>query len=174
MGGKWTSFRAFSEEVTDKTLGALRRTRKSSTRNLAIGGGRDYPVNQQAYESWLTMVTAQSSLTRKRAGELFIRYGTRAKEFANYISQGDDSPLKNLPGYTRREIEFIVNSEKVVHLDDLLLRRSMLAKLGQITAENLEEVAEIIAAALNWGDEGRENELNRAGRILAEKHGVRL
>ncbi|MCE7861388.1 MAG: glycerol-3-phosphate dehydrogenase/oxidase, partial [Chloroflexi bacterium CFX2] len=43
VGGKWTSFRAFSEEVTDKSLQFLGIKRNKSTRDLPIGGGRGYP-----------------------------------------------------------------------------------------------------------------------------------
>ena len=42
-----------------------------------------------------------------------------------------DASLQSLPSYSRREIAFLAQCEKVVHLDDLLLRRSMLAMLGR-------------------------------------------
>ena len=42
VGGKWTSFRAFSEQVTDKALGYLGLKRQKDTRTLPIGGGRGF------------------------------------------------------------------------------------------------------------------------------------
>src|SRR5512147_2738142 len=46
VGGKWTSFRAFSEQVTDKVLAYLELPRQKDTRSLAIGGGRGYPRDE--------------------------------------------------------------------------------------------------------------------------------
>ena len=38
VGGTWTTFRGFAEEVADAVLGGLGRTRQLSTRNEAVGG----------------------------------------------------------------------------------------------------------------------------------------
>jgi glycerol-3-phosphate dehydrogenase len=40
VGGKWTTFRGFAEEVADTILSRLGRSRKVSTQKLPIGGGR--------------------------------------------------------------------------------------------------------------------------------------
>ena len=58
-------------------------------------------------------------------------------------------PLKSLPSYSRREIGFIAQYEKVLHLDDFLMRRSMLAMLGRLTREAVNEVADALAS-LDW------------------------
>lgn len=174
VGGKWTSFRAFSEEVTDKTLSALILARKTSTRNLKIGGGRNYPLNQPACEAWIDSTAHQTNLAHQRISELFERYGTRAKEVAEYIAQGTDVPLQFLPTYSQREIEFIVKTEEVIHLDDFLLRRSMLAKLGRLSLVAINEVANIISTTLNWSADRRDEEIDRSCQVLTEYHGVAL
>ena len=52
-----------------------------------------------------------------------MRYGTRASEFALFASgQIADNPLHSLPDYSQAEITFILRNEKIVHLDDFLLR----------------------------------------------------
>ena len=48
VGGKWTSWRAFSEQVTDRCLGLLERKRSIDTRRVAIGGGREYPPDAES------------------------------------------------------------------------------------------------------------------------------
>jgi len=85
-----------------------------------------------------------------------------------------DVPLNFLLGYSQREIEFIAKEEKVIHLDDFFLRRSMLAKLGQITNDNLDEISEIINNALDWSDEKRNQEIHRTRTLLKGNHGVVL
>lgn len=174
VGGKWTSFRAFSEQVTDKTLEALSLTRKMNTCDLAIGGGRNYPRSQADTETWINTTTHETNLTSEKVKELFDRYGTRAKDVAEYISQGTDEPLNFLTGYSRREIEFIVNGEKVIHMDDFLLRRSMLAKLGRLSTDNLNEIAHIIANTLNWTPAQRDQEIERALQMLEGMHGITI
>ena len=51
VGGKWTSFRAFSEQVTDRVLSFLAEERLQDTRSMAIGGGKDYPRSREAQKS---------------------------------------------------------------------------------------------------------------------------
>jgi len=174
VGGKWTSFRAFSEQVADKTLEFLNLSRKMDTRDLAIGGGRDYPKNSTDQGKLIENLANQTRLSSERISELFERYGTRVKQIASYISQGTDGPLNFLPGYSKREIAFIAQQEKVIHLDDFLLRRSMLAKLGLVTHTNLDEIAIIIGDHLSWSDEKRKLEIQRTRMLLKENHGVVL
>ena len=174
VGGKWTSFRAFSEEVTNKTLNALNLTRKMDTHQLGIGGGRDYPKSQQAQQAWIEALSQKTSLPPARVTELFERYGTKAEQIAAYITKGTDLPMHFLPGYSQREIEFIAKGEKVVHLDDFLLRRSMLAKLGQLSHANIDELSKVIRAGLDWDAEQADTEIKRVYTILRENHGINL
>ncbi|MBT3189725.1 MAG: glycerol-3-phosphate dehydrogenase/oxidase [Anaerolineae bacterium] len=174
VGGKWTSFRAFSEEVADKSLELLNLSRKVSTRDLAIGGGRDYPKTVVAQEKWRGTLANKTKIPAERIYELFERYGTRSQPIAEYISQGIDTLIKSLPGYSQREIEFIVQKEKVIHLDDFFIRRSMVAKLGQLSSSNLDEIANIIGNYLKWSDIQRNQEIQRTHQVLVEMHGIVL
>jgi glycerol-3-phosphate dehydrogenase len=79
-----------------------------------------------------------------------------------------------LPHYSRREIDFLIQHEKIIHLDDFLLRRSMLAMLGQVTRPMIEELAEVIGNSLGWDAEQRQIEVKRTLSILADRHGVRF
>jgi glycerol-3-phosphate dehydrogenase len=105
---------------------------------------------------------------------LFERYGTRAEAIATFINEGADIPLRTLPDYSRREIIFLVTHEKIHHLDDFILRRSMLAMLGLLTRESLDDLAEVLANALGWSKEQTEAEVESTLSILADRHGVVL
>ena len=174
IGGKWTSFRAFSEQATDKILAYLHHTRQISTRDLAIGGGRDYPYTDAAQQGWIDSISVKTGCEKERINILFKRYGTRAVEIARAICGRDDALLRNLPGYSREEIKFIVREEKVLHLDDFLLRRSNLAKLGQVSRECLDEITDCIAEELNWSDQRKQEEIQRFQEILLDHHGVSI
>jgi glycerol-3-phosphate dehydrogenase len=172
VGGKWTSYRAFSEQVTDQTLAFLGLKRKSATTDLPIGGGRDYPSDQGAKTKLLNELESSSGLSRKRVEILFRRYGTRASEVSAFMQAGDDAPIAAWPNFTYREIQYMVQREKILHLDDLLLRRTLLAYLGELSLPLIEEMAVAIGFALNWDKPRIRFEISRARTILAEKHGV--
>ena len=174
VGGKWTSFRAFSEQVTDKTLDYLGLPRQKDTHSLPIGGGRAYPVKPEDIHRVVDGIAAWTGLSAERVMVLFERYGTRAEQVAGFIGRQQDVPLKSLPSYSRREIEFLAQYEKIIHLDDLLLRRSMLAMLGRLTHNGVEELADALAESLNWQDEQKEAEVRRTFEILADRHALRL
>jgi glycerol-3-phosphate dehydrogenase len=83
-------------------------------------------------------------------------------------------PLKSLPDYTRREIMFLVQNEKVVRLDDLLLRRTMLAMLGRLTKEVVQELADVLGDCIGWDAKQKNSEVTYALDLLSDRHGVRL
>jgi glycerol-3-phosphate dehydrogenase len=69
---------------------------------------------------------------------------------------------------------FLVQHEKIVHLDDFVLRRSMLAMLGRLNREMVDELADVFGNALGWNAEQKAAEVARTLSILADRHGVRL
>jgi glycerol-3-phosphate dehydrogenase len=174
IGGKWTTFRAFSAEAADRVLDAIGRRRVVGTENLPIGGGLGFPENLAAHEAWSAAMAAVTGIATARANELLARYGTYAERPAWHISAGTDRPLFGAGDFSRREIEYLGLKEMVVHLDDLLLRRTSLAMLGRLDLPLVEETAAILAGVLGWDEARRRIEIERALRILRERHGVDL
>ena len=174
VGGKWTSFRAFAEQVTDKSLAYLGMKRKVSTHDLKIGGGKNYERREEDRKEKLQGIAAWTNLPLERLEELYQRYGTRVEEMAMFIADSNNTSLDSLPSYSYGEIVFLAQKEKVVHLDDLVLRRTHIAKLGLLTASLLVELADILAEALDWSDKQRDAEMLRTSQLLASKHGVTL
>ena len=172
VGGKWTSYRAFSEQVTDKLLGLLGKMRKADTRKIPVGGGKDYPMVGLAQIEFIKKVADETGLGDLQPKRLFERYGTRAMEIARYIKAKKDEPLKSKPNWTRREVEFLVECEKAVHVDDILLRRSTLAWLGEATRPLVDELAEIMGDLLGWKADQKKAEVKHALEVLKEFHGV--
>jgi glycerol-3-phosphate dehydrogenase len=121
VGGKWTTFRAFAEQVADRLFAQLGRTRRADSRDLAIGGREPEP------------------------------------DYAAAAALGK-----------------ILATEAVVHLDDLLLRRTPLALYGFLDEKKFTGVAALAAATLGWDTARLAEETARTRRILAERHGIRL
>ena len=174
VGGKWTSFRAFGEQAADKALAYLGLTRKRDTRSMPIGGGRGYERDVLEPNRQMGSLFAWTGVSQERLKILFERYGTRAETIATYINSGTDSTLKSLPDYSFREIAYLVQHEKIIHLDDFLLRRSMLAMLGRLTREMILELTHTLGDILGWDGEQKKVEAARALSILADRHEVRL
>jgi glycerol-3-phosphate dehydrogenase len=174
VGGKWTSFRAFSEQVTDKALAYLDMPRKKDTKSLPIGGGRGYPSDPEELRRQIESLSAWTGVSRERLNTLFKRYGTRAEAIATFMNGGTDQIPRTLPDYSRREINFLIQREKILHLDDFLLRRSMLGMLGRVNLEMIDELALMFANALGWNREQIRAEVTRTLSILADRHGVKL
>ena len=174
VGGKWTSFRAFGEQAADKALAYLGLTRKRDTRSMPIGGGRGYERDVLEPNRQMGSLFAWTGVSQERLKILFERYGTRAETIATYINSGTDSTLKSLPDYSFREIAYLVQHEKIIHLDDFLLRRSMLAMLGRLTREMILELTHTLGDILGWDGEQKKAEAARALSILADRHEVRL
>ena len=180
IGGKWTTFRAFAEQVTDRTLEKIGHPRKQSTRDLAIGGGNDYPTDDAAQQTWVQQVADQSGLTAERVQQLFDRYGTGAAKIAGYIAEQsangtlNEAPLTDGPTYSRGEIAYIAEHEKIIHLDDLVTRRSLLAMLGRMTPAMLDEIAEVVATTVGWTEEKKLTEVRSVHERLLSKHRIDL
>lgn len=172
IGGKWTTFRAFAAQVTDRVLQTLGRARRISTVDLPFGGGRDYPRADSVREQWLARLQKTTGLPLERIRTLFQRYGTRAEAVAAYIVQGADTPLNSQPSYSQREIMFLAEREQVGHLDDVIIRRTLLGMLGLVDGSVLAETAEAVGHALGWTPDHIRAEIDRTADILMRKHGV--
>ena len=165
IGGKWTTFRAFAEQVADQIMSRLEVQRKCGTEQLPIGGGKAFPADPARRAEWIQRVTRKSGLKESRVTDLLERYGTAAEAYAASTSAEKERPLKSLPSYTVGEIESIVANDYVVHLSDLVCRRTLIALLGDARQEVLSELAEIAAPLLHWDNARREQEVERASRF---------
>ena len=170
IGGKWTTYRAFSEKVSDAILDRMEIERTRSTKNYRVGGGKEYPRNEEEKELLLSKLALQSSIPKDRLVILFARYGTKTKIMLQNIEPQDDPHLPHYADMSVHEIQHIVNSEDVIHLDDFILRRSMLGKLGRVTAEGLEELGYLIGKTLEWDDVKIREEINRYIELLESRH----
>jgi glycerol-3-phosphate dehydrogenase len=174
IGGKWTTFRAFGEQVAGKILHDLGWPRRQSSADVPMGGGRNFPPGERDKRAWLASLQDIYWLPMERLEILLDRYGTRARDVAEFIGIAPDEPLQALPAYSRREILFMAEQEKIVHLDDLILRRTIMALLGQLSFALLVELAGVLAPALEWSEQRTQKEIEGTVRLMEKAHGVKL
>jgi glycerol-3-phosphate dehydrogenase len=173
VGGKWTTFRALSEHLTNETLELLGRARTVSTEKLAIGGGVGFPTSAQATDAWVA--AHASDLGAERARALLARYGTKADKVIGAVSEStEDHDLVDVAGFSAAEITYLVENEFVVHLTDLVLRRTILAFVGHLDQAAFDELSSVVANTLGWSAEQLAEERTVAVRDLALFHGLAL
>ncbi|WP_019179422.1 glycerol-3-phosphate dehydrogenase/oxidase [Microbacterium yannicii] len=161
VGGKWTTFRASAEDLADRALALLAHPRRRSTKGLAIGGGRGYPVTERARQQWIAGHT--DDLPAARVATLLDRYGTVASSVIDAIAAADDdAPFEHAPEYSTGEVRHLAASEDVVHLDDVLMRRTSIAFIGAATPAAVAEIARAVAPVLGWDAARTDAETTRA------------
>lgn len=170
VGGKWTTFRALSEHLANEVLDLLQRSRTVSTAALPIGGGLAFPQQPRDVAAWIEVNGA--GLPADRVTRLLARYGTRAAAVAAFIAEGTDSPLSTTQEVSSRELEYMVLHEQVQHITDVLIRRTALAFNGLVSAELIDELADILGARLGWSAAIRKWEVENTCRVLQEQHKV--
>ncbi|MBD9529514.1 glycerol-3-phosphate dehydrogenase/oxidase [Paracoccus sp. PAR01] len=166
VGGKWTTFRAFAEQVADEVLAELNLPRQQTTDRLAIGGGRDHPGVAQLERS----LQAEFRISAARAKRLATIYGTRARDLLAYSP--DETALSPNCPLSRDEVLWLARQERLEHLSDLILRRSDLAITGVLDARMIQSAADILAEAKGWDPTRRRAEIAALIDELACFHGV--
>jgi glycerol-3-phosphate dehydrogenase len=171
VGGKWTTFRALAEHLTDEVLSELGVQRKVSTALLPIGGGAGFPADDAAVQEWIRAHMGAGRDADRTTG-LLTRYGTRAEEVIEYLDAEPDHVLRSTGELSVRELEFMAANEQVGHLVDVFIRRTSLAFRGLVTEELLHEVAEVLSAPLGWNAGARAAEILHAKHVLQRFHRV--
>jgi len=169
VGGKWTTFRALGEHMADEALGCLGLQRRVSTTSLSIGGGEGYPVDARSRMRWLA--EHSDGHDHGRVSVLLDRYGTRAVELLDVLPELD-AELAELPGYSEAELAHLAATEQVVHLDDLLLRRTSIAFVGGLSDERVRAAARAVAPVLGWDDAAVAAEVERTIELLRNAHRI--
>ncbi|MEV4991462.1 glycerol-3-phosphate dehydrogenase/oxidase [Pseudarthrobacter sp. LMD1-1-1.1] len=171
VGGKWTTFRALAEHLTNDVLSELGVQRRLSTAQLPIGGGAGFPADEAGVQKWIKAHMAAGRDAHRTAG-LLTRYGTRAEAVIEYLDAEPDQALRSTRELSVRELEFMAANEQVGHLVDVLVRRTSLAFRGLVTGELLNEVAEVLSVPLKWDSATRAAEIKHAQDVLQRFHRV--
>lgn len=167
VGGKWTTYRAFAEETVDLVLADLGLPRRTTTRDLPIGGGAGYTHHLG------TDLVAGHGLTPDRAAHLVDLYGAHAATIAAFCAEADDHPLPGTP-MTEAEVVWAVRHEQALHLADVLQRRSPLAIRGLLSLPLITATARVMARECGWSEATTQTEIAGFLADLVNWHGVRL
>ncbi len=169
VGGKWTTFRAFGEQTTDEVLAELGKTRQISTLGLAIGGGAGFPDDPATLQRRLV---DEFRITPERAQHLIEHYGSQADDVALFCQSAQDVPLSETCPYTEAEIIWLLRTEFVETLSDIVLRRTALAITGQVSAALLDKLGALLAAERDLSPQEITDQTQTLIHELSEFYGV--
>lgn len=173
VGGKWTTFRAFGEQTCDLVLAELKQSRTVGTSTMPIGGGKDFPTNQDGQEKLVAMLCENFGIDTKRAWHAVSHYGTTARTILEYCAQSvDDRQIAPGSPYSEAEIRYLVRTEYAQSPADILLRRTSIGITGGISTTAIETVIAIMALELGWDDGGIASQKANFITYLEEHHRV--
>ena len=174
VGGKWTTYRALSEQATDRVLSHLGRSRKCSTQQLRIGGASGLAAGPQEAARLAQRIADSLGIDGARSSELVARYGSKAAVLARRFAAAGETRLRHVPDYSAAELRYLCLDTGAVRLADIVIRRTLLAIRGRLDDAALREIADVAALALGWNAERREQELRNCSTLLREHHGARI
>jgi glycerol-3-phosphate dehydrogenase len=172
IGGKWTTYRACAEQLADHVLETIGQQRRSSTTDVPIGGGKDFPATDGAREDFLADLGRIAGIDCACAARLLDRYGSNARTFAEFVATYGVRTLDQAPEYLAAEIAWIVRNERVSRVEDIVLRRTLMAFEGLARTATICDCAEIAAEELGWTAKRKAEEIAGTLELLSERHRV--
>lgn len=147
-GGKLTTFRLIALDAIDAALGsAARRANTGGDDSIFIAPDITPQALKTSSEQW----------SRRLIG----RYGNHAKPLLETAPAAEREPLENTD-FCLAECRWAARNESVVHLDDLLLRRTRLGSLLPRGGESLfPALQQLCAEELQWDAARWQSELTR-------------
>lgn len=170
IGGKWTTYRVCGEQMADAVMRLMNRNRHTTTKDMPIGGATGLPEDRAARADWLKALSRETGLTIERCTTLASRYGGTARQVALAEQAAPLPAFRGVKGYSPAEIAFICRTERVSKLEDIVLRRTLMAFEGAVTLAGLAELAATLAPILGWDAQRCETEVAQTATLLRERH----
>lgn len=100
------------------------------------------------------------------------RYGATALALARGLDERGRRPIAGLEDYLAGEILWIASRERVTRLEDIVLRRTLMAFEGAISLPALKSITALVAPYLHLDRPGCEAEIDHLVRLLSRRHHV--
>ncbi len=138
LGGKYTTYRAMAERVTDRIQRELGQGPTTChTAIEALPGGESPPLGDYFSMAERILTTRYPGLEVELLRYLVQTYGSRHQEVLREF--GDDpadlAPIEPGLPFTRAEVRYAVHAEMARTLEDVLRRRSYRRYLGPLTPD---------------------------------------
>ena len=151
-GGKLTTYRVMAQDAVDFALGERAADLPSITSQIPLLGA----VGEAAMRRRMPALRDRFGWSEQMTDHLLHRYGSLVEQLLELIAEDPSlaRPLEHAPAYLRVEIAYACISEGVLHLDDIMMRRTRLyheERRKGLAA--VPEIAEIAVQWLGWGED---------------------
>ena len=167
LGGKLTTYRRMAEDTVDEVCRVLGSRARCVTRKLALRGASGTAELRQEHAA------LRNGVSPEVLAGLVDRHGGEALAVLSLL-RADPSlaePLVPGLGALRAEAVHAARHEQVVHLDDLLARRTRSLLLDRDgTAAAARSAAELIAPELGWTPGVVDAEVARIEQLVGAEH----
>jgi len=126
--------------------------------------GGDISNYAEFFEKWKTELNKQHNLDADIAEHLIESYGSQLPDVLEYIWKAPDINRRILPKlpYLWGELDYALEHEMTLALDDFLIRRTHLFSLDRKQALVVhEEIAARLAEKLGWSEEEKKVQIER-------------
>ena len=160
IGGKLTAARTDAARIVDRAFALLGRPQVA-----CVTGAAPLPWAPPGdLSAWLTsQVEAgrELGLDADPATTCALRHGTRVGEVFARVRDDPDlgRPCHPELPFLRAELAQAAAGEMALHLDDVLRRRVPVAILARLTADQIGDLADVVAAAAGWSATRRDDEV---------------
>jgi len=157
-GGKLTTYRVMAKDAVDFALGDRAEDLPCITDEIPLLGA----VGEGAMRRRMPALAEKFGWSEVMVDHLLHRYGSLIHELLELIEQDPSlaEPLEKAPAYLRVEVAYACTHEGVLHMEDLMMRRTRLVYEVERKGMNaLPEVAAIAADRLGWDSQKEEAEI---------------
>ncbi|WP_151525282.1 glycerol-3-phosphate dehydrogenase/oxidase [Serinicoccus kebangsaanensis] len=150
-GGKLTTYRVMAKDAVDFALGGRAEELPCITDQIPLLGA----VGEAAMRRRMPALREQFGWSEQLTDHLLHRYGSLVEELLAMIDEDPSlaSTLQESTAYLRAEVAYACRTEGVLHLEDLMMRRTRLIyEAPDKGLHTVPEIAEIAAAELGWDD----------------------
>ena len=157
-GGKLTTYRVMAKDAVDFALREQEEQITSITDQIPLVGA----VGEAAMRRRIPALRARYGWGSMMGDHLLHRYGSLLEELLDLIAEDPSlaEPLEHAPAYLRAEIAYACVSEGVLHLEDIMMRRTRLIyEAPDKGLEAVPEIAQIAEQWLGWGEDRAQGEI---------------
>lgn len=167
IGGKLTGYRAIAEEATSRVCRLLERSRKCTTGQVPLPGGRPATGREPS--------VARTIVSEPQRAHLASLYGTRRTQVLSLVEQMPERarPLCDHEPDIEAQVIHAVRTEACERVADFVFRRSRLAFTPRRGRQALGRIAALMKDELGWSDQRLAEELTRCRALLDRTDGDR-
>ncbi|PYF97259.1 glycerol-3-phosphate dehydrogenase [Georgenia satyanarayanai] len=168
-GGKLTTYRVMAKDAVDFALGDEAGRLPSITERIPLLGA----VGLQAVRRRAQRHASRFGWSSAMVDHLLHRYGSMLEELVTMVEEQPDlgRPLEHAPAYLRVEVAYAAAREGVLHLEDVMVRRTRLVyEVRDSGLAAVPEIVDVVAPVLGWDEERRQAEIDAyTARCEAER-----